>query len=69
MNGIENYKAYLRHSKNSNGDNYLITGKDRTGKRIRIETKTPEHFNIYEGSLWSLSKDNKRKLIKRYFNF
>ena len=47
---------------------YVITGKDVNGKRFKIETETPQHYNIFCGSLWELGKDGKRKLILRYHN-
>ena len=44
---------------------YVITGKDRSGKRFTpIHTATPQHYNIWEGSLWEIV-DGKRKLIRR----
>jgi hypothetical protein len=45
---------------------YVITGKDKSGKRFSpITTTTPQHYNIWSGSLWELI-NGKRKLIKRY---
>lgn len=50
-----------------NNSTYVITGKLRNGKRFSpITTTIPQYYNIWEGSLWLL-KDNKRKLIKRYY--
>lgn len=46
---------------------YLLTGKDRAGRCFRITTNTPQHYNIYQGSLWMLI-EGKRKLIKRIYN-
>ena len=46
---------------------YIITGKLRNGKRFKpIYTTTPQHYNIWQGSLWELI-NGKRKLIKRYY--
>lgn len=45
---------------------YIITGTDRDGKRFRIETTTPQHYNIYKGNLWEIV-NGKKKLIKKYF--
>lgn len=50
----------------SNGT-YLITGVDKAGKRFHINTLTPQHYNIWKGSLWHI-ENGKRKLIKRYYN-
>jgi hypothetical protein len=47
---------------------YIITGIDRQGKRFRIETETPQHYNIYKGSLWlKCTVTERKKLIKRYY--
>jgi hypothetical protein len=63
-------KAYERFLKAQNSDiNYLITGKDTQGKRFKIYTKTPWHYNIFQGSIWLLDKNDKKvKLIKRIYN-
>jgi hypothetical protein len=51
-----------------NYEGYVITGKDRSGKRFEpIYTKTPQHYNIWNGTLW-YQKEGKRKKIKEYFN-
>ena len=44
---------------------YIITGIDRDNRRFKIETITPQHYNIYKGSLWEIV-EGKKKLIKRY---
>lgn len=47
---------------------YIITGVDAHGKRFKpIHTYTPQHYNIYNGSIWNIVND-KRKLIKRIIN-
>lgn len=47
---------------------YVITGTDRSGKRFApIHTDTPQHYNIWKGTLWKLV-DGKRKLVKHYYN-
>lgn len=47
---------------------YIITGTLKNGKRFSpIYTNTPQHYNIWCGSLWK-ELDGKRKLIKRYYN-
>jgi hypothetical protein len=46
---------------------YIITGIDRQGKRFRIETETPQHYNVYKGTLWHKVINGKKKLIKRYY--
>ena len=51
---------------------YTITGKDKSGKRFIINTDTPQHYNIWTGTLWrndNTPKDPltyKRKRIKTY---
>jgi len=52
---------------------YTITGKDKSGKRFTINTDTPQHYNIWQGTLWinsnEISKKTgipKRKRIKTY---
>lgn len=46
---------------------YVITGKDKSNKRFApITTTTPQHYNIWSGSLWKILDNGKRKLIKRY---
>ena len=48
---------------------YIITGTLRNGKRFDpITTTTPQHYNRYNGSLWTLLPNGKRKLIHRYYN-
>jgi len=44
---------------------FTITGKDKRGKRFVIHTLTPQHYNIWSGTLWYI-KDGKRKRIKTY---
>jgi len=67
MNGIKNYKNFLESQ--NNGKRYLITGKDRAGKRFKIFTRTPYNYNIYQGSIWRIDKNDKKiKLIERVYN-
>ena len=47
---------------------YVITGIDRYGKRFRIHTDTPQHYNIWKGTLWKILENGKRKKILTYFN-
>jgi hypothetical protein len=47
---------------------YIITGTDRSGKRFRIETLTPQHYNIWKGTLWELLDNGKRKKVREYWN-
>jgi len=48
---------------------YIITGVDCKGKRFNpIRTQTPQHYNIYNGSIWNLQANGKRRLIKRIYN-
>lgn len=50
------------------GIKYVITGVDRNNKRFVIETETPQHYNIWKGTLWKLDENGKRKKVKSYFN-
>ena len=45
---------------------YVITGTDRNGRRFKIETATPQHYNIWRGSLWAVKENGRRILVKRY---
>lgn len=48
---------------------YVITGVDRSGKRFKpIYTNTPQHYNIWKGTLWEILPDGKRRKIKEYYN-
>jgi len=48
---------------------YIITGKDKSGKRFKpIHTDTPQHYNIWSGTLWKIDENGKKKKIKEYFN-
>lgn len=43
---------------------YVITGRDKEGKQFEpIYTTTPQHYNIWVGTLWKLV-DGRRKLIR-----
>ena len=48
-------------------EQYVITGILKNGRRFRpIYTISPQHYNIWKGSIWVIRKDTgKRKLIKR----
>lgn len=47
-------------------DHYIITGILVNGKRFKaIQTVSPQHYNIWKGSIWKLDDNGKRKLIKR----
>lgn len=49
--------------------NYVITGVDRSGKRFApIHTTTPQHYNIWKGTLWMVLANGKRRKVKEYFN-
>ena len=49
-------------------DKYVITGTLKSGKRFKpIHTTTPQHYNIWQGTLWQLV-DGKRKKVKDYIN-
>jgi hypothetical protein len=45
---------------------YIITGVDKNNKRFVTYTETPQHYNIWKGTLWQLQKDGSRKRIKEY---
>jgi len=36
---------------------YTITGKDKQGKRFTIDTYTPQHYNIWQRTLWLNSNE------------
>lgn len=46
---------------------YLITGVDKQGKRFCIRTTTPQHYNIWRGTLWDVT-NGIRKKIRSYEN-
>lgn len=47
---------------------YVITGVDRNNKRFApIRTNTPQHYNIWRGTLWEIV-DGKRKRVLIYYN-
>ena len=49
--------------------NYIITGILKNGKRLKpIRTKTPQCYNIWNGTLWEVLDNGKRKKIREYFN-
>lgn len=42
---------------------YVITGKDRSGKRFNpIHTNTPQHYNIWKGTIWSLVNGKRERV-------
>lgn len=48
---------------------YTITGIDRNGKRFApINTNTPQHYNIYCGTIWQQLENGKRKKLIEIFN-
>ena len=48
-------------------EDFVITGILKNGRRFKpIYTKTPQHYNIWKGSIWIICKDTgKRKLIQK----
>lgn len=49
-------------------NNYCITGILKNGRRFKpIYTTTPQHYNIWKGSIWIL-KEGKRKLLTAIYN-
>lgn len=66
---MKTYKQYQEKEVNTSQKDFVITGIDRNGKRFKpIKTNTPQHYNIYKGSLWKITENGKRKLVKRYYN-
>jgi len=52
------------------GDQYIVTGKDRSGRRFRLFYKNwimADGINLWSGSKW-LVRDGKRYLIKKVRN-
>jgi hypothetical protein len=52
------------------GDQYLVTGIDRRGRRFRIATSNWLHaqgINVWRGSKW-LVRAGRRHLIQRIYN-
>lgn len=48
---------------------YIITGTLRNGKRFKpIHTNTPQHYNIWMGTLWKKLPHGKRKKLRGYWN-
>ena len=47
---------------------YVITGVLKSGKRFDpIHTNTPQHYNIWNGTIWKIV-DGKRKKIRTIYN-
>lgn len=46
---------------------FLLTGVNRNGRRFRIATTTPWHYNILNGSLWLIDSKGKKKLLNRFY--
>ena len=56
---------------NTGGHTYKVTGLDRDGRRFRIETSNRIHalgINLWCGSVWEFTRENKWRLIKRVYN-
>jgi hypothetical protein len=48
---------------------YVITGVDRSGKRFKpIHTNTPQHYNIWKGTIWRKTDDGKRVRVREIYN-
>ena len=50
---------------------FIITGTDRQGKRFKIESNSYTYaccINLWNGSVWALLENGKRKLLKRVIN-
>jgi hypothetical protein len=49
-------------------ERYVWTGKDARGRQFKpIFTNTPQHYNIFHGTLWEMI-DGKRKKIRSVWN-
>ena len=51
--------------------NFVVTGIDRSGKRFKIQTSSYTYacmINLWNGSVWAVLENNKRKRIKRVIN-
>jgi hypothetical protein len=45
---------------------FEITGIKKNDKRFKpIKTITPQHYNIWKGTIWIIGIDEKRKVFKR----
>ena len=50
---------------------FHITGIDKNNKRFKIETSSYTYacmINLWNGSVWAVLENNKRKRIKRVIN-
>ena len=48
---------------------YVITGTLVRGQRFKpIHTNTPQHYNIWRGTVWEKQPDGTRKLMYRIWN-
>ena len=48
---------------------YLITGVDKQGKRFKIYTDNPNHYNLQSGTIWKINEFGKRRRIAQIRNF
>lgn len=70
QNPITNSGNGLKTWISQTGDKYLVTGKDRSGKRFRIETSSwpyANSLNVWNGNKYLL-RDGKRFLIQKISN-
>ena len=51
---------------------FEVTGKMRGGKRFKplrfSSFETASMINVWEGSIWGVTEDGKRKLLRRVYN-
>ena len=50
---------------------FLITGVDRSNKRFTLQYNSYQQacmINLWNGSVWAVLENNKRKLLKRVTN-
>ena len=48
-----------------------VTGVDRNGRRFKLSYKEPQWalgINLWNGSVWAVLPDGKRKLVRRVWN-
>jgi len=67
---VFNYENGNKVWESKAGDSYLVTGKDKSGKRFRVtydSWHTANCINLWEGSKW-LVRDGKKHLIVRVVN-
>jgi len=63
------YKAIKDHPIINHVTQYVITGITKNGKRFKpIRTETPQHYNIWKGTIWVILSNGKRKKLQTINN-